>query len=211
MISFSDYLSDPCGTLSIPYWKAKRISVPQQMRIVHDRDFSPELLTVYRDEPYFRLHHDLRRSGVHDLPGFTVRKAEADDLEMIASVINRSYSDLRIDLAQLQNDMKTPVYAASLWILAHDTANGACVGCGIADFDRDAGELILEWIQVLPECRRRGVGRLIVSELLHRGKALGAAFATVSGKVHNPTRPELLYRACGFTGNDIWHVLTRKN
>ena len=211
MISLSDYLSDPCGKLSIPYWKAKRISVPPQMWIVHDRDFSTELLTAYRDEPYFRLYHDLHRINVLNLPSLTVKTAAAHDLETIASVINRSYSDLQIDLAQLKNNMKMPVYAESLWILVNDAETGMCVGCGIADCDRDAGELILEWIQVLPEYRRCGVGRRIVSELLYRGKAFGAAFATVSGKAHNPTKPELLYRACGFTGSDIWHVLTRKN
>ena len=37
-----------------------------------------------------------------------------------------------------------------------------------------------------------------------------AEFATVSGKVNNPTNPESLYRKCGFTGNDIWHILTLK-
>ncbi|MBQ4048332.1 MAG: GNAT family N-acetyltransferase [Clostridia bacterium] len=209
MIELSDYLSDPCGTLSIPYWKAKRIAIPPHMRIVHDRDFSPELLSAYRDEPYFRLYHDLYGVTAPKLPGFTVKTATVCDTETIVSVLNRSYSDLQIDLTQLQNYRKTPVYAEVLWILVNDTQTGECIGCGIADYDREAEELILEWIQVLPEYRRRGVGSLIVDELLHRGRALGAAFATVSGKAENPTKPELLYRACGFTGSDVWHVLTK--
>lgn len=209
MIEISDYLSDPCGTLSIPYWKTKCISVPPHMRIVHDRDFSPELLSAYRDEPYFRLYHDLHGVTAPKLPGFTVQTAAACDLETIVSVINRSYSDLQIDPAQLQNYRKTPVYAEALWILVNDAQTGECIGCGIADYDREAGELSLEWIQVLPEYRRCGVGALIVCELLHRGRTLGAAFATVSGKIENPTKPELLYRACGFTGGDVWHILTK--
>lgn len=209
MIELSDYLSDPCGTLSIPYWKAKGVSVPPHMRIVHARDFSPELLSAYRDEPYFRLYHDLHGVTAPKLPGFTVQTAAGDDLETIVSVINRSYSDLQIDPAQLQNYRKTPVYAEALWILVNDAQTDKCVGCGIADYDREVGELILEWIQVLPGYRRCGVGALIVCELLHRGRTLGAAFATVSGKIENPTKPELLYRACGFTGGDVWHILTK--
>lgn len=35
-------------------------------------------------------------------------------------------------------------------------------------------------------------------------------FVTVSGKVDNDTKPEFLYRKCGFTGEDIWHILTKK-
>ena len=41
MVSLQDYLADPCGTLSIPYWKAKRISVPPGMDIVHHSRFCP--------------------------------------------------------------------------------------------------------------------------------------------------------------------------
>lgn len=82
------------------------------------------------------------------------------------------------------------------------------VGCGIADFDREAKEGILEWIQVLPEYRGKKIGKMIVNELLFRMK--NADFATVSGKINNRTNPERLYRSCGFVGNDIWHVLTKK-
>ena len=103
-----------------------------------------------------------------------------------------------------------------MWILVKESATGACVGCGIADFDPEAEELILEWIQVLPQYRqvlpqyrRKNIGTVIVKELLWRGRAY-AKFATVSGKVENETKPEALYRKCGFTGNDVWHVLRKK-
>ena len=51
--------------------------------------------------------------------------------------------------------------------------------------------------------------QLLVNELLTRlqGKA---DFVTVSGKVDNVTKPEMLYRKCGFKGDDIWHILTKK-
>ena len=44
MISLENYLQNPCSSSSIPYWKAKTISVPDNMKIVYDGDFSTELL-----------------------------------------------------------------------------------------------------------------------------------------------------------------------
>ena len=81
------------------------------------------------------------------------------------------------------------------------------VALGIADFDAEIKEGSLEWIQVLPGKRRMGLGKMIVNELLSRLKGK-ADFATVSGQIDNATNPEMLYRKCGFTGNDIWYVIS---
>ena len=35
-------------------------------------------------------------------------------------------------------------------------------------------------------------------------------FVTVAGQCNNPSEPEKLYRKCGFTGDDVWHVMKRK-
>lgn len=79
------------------------------------------------------------------------------------------------------------VYDKNLWIIVYDKKTDSAVGCGIADFDNEAKEGVLEWIQVLPQYRGRKIGRLIVGELLCRmvGKAY---FATVSGKVSNASK-----------------------
>ena len=90
--------------------------------------------------------------------------------------------------------------------MVKEKATGNFIGCGMADYDSEAKELILEWIQVLPEYRGKKIGQLIVTELLFRMKDI-AVFATVSGKVDNETNPEALYRKCGFAGNDLWHIL----
>ncbi|MGN0628125.1 MAG: GNAT family N-acetyltransferase [Oscillospiraceae bacterium] len=94
-------------------------------------------------------------------------------------------------------------------MLIKDIEYGKTAACGIADFDREIGELVLEWIQVLPEYRRRGLGKMLVNELLCR-MGNRAKFATVSGRADSPSNPEALYRKCGFAGNDVWHVLHRK-
>ena len=49
------YLDNPCQAASIPYWKAVSMPIPDNMKIVHDREFHTELLNRYTDEPYFRL------------------------------------------------------------------------------------------------------------------------------------------------------------
>ena len=77
------------------------------------------------------------------------------------------------------------------------------------NYDNEAKEGILEWIQVIPAYRKREVGTAIVNQLLYR-LSLKANFATVSGKAKNKTQPERLYRKCGFVGNDIWHILRKK-
>lgn len=97
-------------------------------------------------------------------------------------------------------------YLPELWIPARDSA-GAAIGSGIALLDAVTGEGSLAWIQVLTRCCRRGVGRAVMLELLKRMKSR-ADFVTVSGRVDSPGA-ERLYRSCGFTGEDVWHILRR--
>lgn len=209
MITLEEYLLTPCASLSIPYWKAKGMTLPPQIRIVHDSEFSPELLAEYEDERYFRLSRSMADVSDARPGGIVLETAQRADLPLIADIINRSYTDLSVSLPQLEGYTATPVYDPQLWVLAKEEATGQCVGCGIADYDPEAGEMILEWIQVLPAYRGRGVGQAIVNELLQRAQGY-AHFATVSGKADNPTRPERLYRRCGFEGGDVWHILRRK-
>lgn len=209
MIPLKTYLQNPCRALSIPYWKAKNITIPDNMKIVHKDEFSEELLEEYENEVYFRLCHSMKELTKPELPGYDIVTALPKDIGTIVAVINNSYDDLQVSTGQMQGYTKTPVYCPELWTLIKESETGTCVGCGIADFDAESEELILEWIQVLPEYRGRHIGAAIVRELLWRGREF-AKFATVSGKVNNATKPELLYRNCGFTGEDIWHVLHKK-
>ncbi len=76
---------------------------------------------------------------------------------------------------------------------------------GLADLDSFMKEGILEWIQVLPEYRGKGIGKALVCELLTRMKGK-ARFATVSGDCNNINNPIKLYRKCGFVDNSIWYI-----
>lgn len=207
-MTLEHYLQAPCKMLSIPFWKAQTFSLPADMKIVHDGVFHKSDYPGFRDEQYFRLSHSMKYIGQAHFDGFEILSAASDAIPIVVDIVNKSYSDIQASTVQFENYTKTPVYRSDLWILVKDLASGTYAGCGIADFDDRAKELILEWIQVLPEYRRKGIGTLIVNALLNRGKAI-ADFATVSGKTDNAAKPESLYRRCGFTGNDIWHILTR--
>ena len=209
MITLTEYLNNPCGTLSIPYWKAKRITIPPDMKILHGRDFSSDILSDYTDEVYFRLYHNLKDIPEIVTDDFEITTATRKDIKAIVQIINDSYTDISVNKELIKSYTKTPVYNENLWIMVKEKATGKCVGCGLADYDTEVKELILEWIQVLPEYRGKKIGQLIVNELLFRMKDV-ADFATVSGKVDNKTNPETLYRKCGFVGNDVWHILHKK-
>lgn len=202
-----EYLENPCRKLSIPYWKNKNMQIPENMIIVHQNDFDDSSFTDYHDEKYFRLIHKLDNVKRNHIDGFSVRTAEASDIPIIVDIINKSYSDLSVTYEQILSYTKTEAYDKNLWIVVYENNKNDAVGCGIADLDNEAREGILEWIQVLPEYRGRGIGKMIVNELLRRMK--NADFATVSGKIDNKTNPEKLYRSCHFVGNDIWHILTK--
>lgn len=207
MLSLSSYLNDPCGTSSIPYWKQKEMVVPENMRIIHEKDFDNKIINDYNDEPYFRLYHNMKN----------ISSELSDDVEIFSGItdtdefvrlINNSYNDLTVTKEQLDSYRKTPVFCSDLWILLKEKNSGAVVAGGIADYDKECRELILEWIQVIPTFRGLGYGKTVVNSLLLKMKGI-AEFATVSGKVNNPANPEGLYRRCGFTGNDVWHILTK--
>ncbi len=209
MPSLTDYLRDPCGTLSIPYWKQMRLRMPENMQVLHQRDFDEALLETHTDEAYFRLLHTLERVNPAVPDWLCLRTASAADIPLMAEIINASYTNLSVTAEQLESYRHSDVFSEDLWLIAFDRPSSRPVGCGIAELDGHTGEGALEWIQVLPEFRRRHAGRAIVGQLLHglRGRA---DFVTVSGRVSDASCPEKLYRACGFTGSDVWHILKAK-
>ncbi len=206
MVTKEAYLADPCGALSIPFWKAKSIAIPENMKIVHHDNFNATEYKRYIDEPYFRLIHDLQCIAAPVLPqGYLLCNAT---ISSFASHINCCYKSIEVSEAELQRYTTRPVYEEALWLAVKDNRSGEIVATGIAELDREIGEGVLEWIQVSEDHRGHGLGQYIVSELLWRMKDT-ADFATVSGQCNNATNPEMVYRKCGFTGSDVWHILRR--
>lgn len=206
-MTLEQYLQNPCGASSLPYWKTAGTILPEDLLIVHDRSFCDECLADYADEPYFRLYHDLQALRPAVLPdGF--RLCDATPAEYAAH-IRQCYDGSSMTEAEIQSYFQHRVYSPELWIAVRESKSQNIVATGIAEFDRQVGEGILEWIQVSPSHRGLGLGTYVVTELLSR-MAGKARFATVSGQINNPSKPESLYRKCGFKGNDIWHILRKR-
>lgn len=208
MITKEQYLADPCRAASIPYWKAMSISIPEHMKILHDEDFRAQMLERYTDDPYFRLKHDLGDLKPVVIPeGFSLCAASPAEF---AYHIGQCYDGIGVSEGELWSYTARAAYSPDLWLAVKDEQTGEIAATGIGELDREMGEGVLEWIQVSEGYRGRGLGRYIVSELLWRMKGT-ANFATVSGQCHAPTNPEALYRKCGFTGNDVWHILRERS
>lgn len=206
MLTKEQYLADPCRAASIPYWKANSITVPDGVKILHREEYDEAMYQQYIDEPYFRLIHDLKSLADPKLPqGYSLTTAT---LSEYAAHIGSCYDGIGITEDELQSYTLRPVYDAALWLAVKDDRTGTIVGTGIAELDREIGEGVLEWIQVSNGHRGKGLGTFIVFELLLRMKDK-ISFATVSGQCNNTSNPEMLYRRCGFTGNDVWHILRK--
>lgn len=202
-----EYKADPCKVLSLPYWKAKSMSTPCGMRIVHDSEFDSGLLEDFSDRMFFRLRHSLENIPEFDIPEVNFEVVTDKHFNDLADMINLSYTHLGIGVSE--NDVaaltKTEAYCPELWIGAF--FSGCPVGSVICDFDSVIGEGVIEWLQVIPGYRGRGIASALVCRALKTMRNF-ADFATVSGECDNITRPERIYRKCGFEGNDIWHVLS---
>ena len=200
-MTIKDYLADPCGASSLPYWKTESV-VPNNVKIVKGE---PPCPFSEKDEPYFKLMHELKTIKEPQLPdGYMITQPSIDHF---AKHINSCYVKESVTAEELSSYQTHFVYRRELWVAVADASSGRIVASGIAELDSRIGEGILEWIQVSPECRRKGLGAFIVNELLQRMKG-SANFVTVSGRVNNESNPFALYRACGFVNPVIWHVIT---
>lgn len=207
MLSLNDYLQDPCRASSLPWWKTLSTAIPDGVLILHDAEFEPSLPGRFEDEPYFRLLHTLEHLEKPALPdGYALRPAT---LQELAAHIDFCYGGIGFTADTLRAYIGRKVYDPTLWLTVVDLRTGMIAASGIGEVDCEVREGALEWIQVSPDHQRRGLGRFIVLELLSRMRGK-ASFATVSGKCRNASRPDALYRSCGFQGNDIWHVLHRR-
>ena len=207
MLTKEQYLADPCKAASIPYCKAKSITIPDGMKILHHDEYDNAESKHFVDEPYFRLIHNLKSLAEPVLPqGYSLCAAT---LSEYAAHINSCYEGIGITEEELRRHTLRPVYDAALWLAIKDDQTGTIVATGIAELDRKIGEGVLEWIQVSQGHRGKGLGRYVVSELLWRLRSK-ASFTTVSGQCNNATNPEMLYRKCGFAGNDVWHILRNR-
>ncbi|MDE7106413.1 MAG: GNAT family N-acetyltransferase, partial [Anaeroplasmataceae bacterium] len=140
------------------------------------------------------------------LNGIETLSIKEDLLHLLNACFKKE--NIELSLEDLYSMQSHPTYHERLWVGIR--VEGNLIGCGIAEYDQECREGILEWICVLPQAQRKGYGSRIISCLLHRLKELGALFVTVSGRVDNISNPEKFYRSCGFKGSDIWYICNKK-
>ncbi len=209
MISIEKYKENPCGISSIPYWKTINMIIPNNIKIIHNKNYDESLLKEYTDKQFFRLIHRLKDILDFSNNDFTYKILSKKNINELVEMINASYThiDLFVNSKYINGLTKTKVYFPELWIGAFD--NNKLVVSIICDLDTEIGEGIIEWLQVLPEYRGKEIAPTLVCKALNIMKP-NADFATVSGEYNNITNPESVYRKCGFVGNDIWHILTKR-
>ena len=170
------------------YWDRNRngASIPAErlahldLALIH-QDFLDPLATARfaSRTPYFRLIHTGLVQGRPQLPpGFALVQVDAErEAEAVARLIGECYGDPNFSAETVQSWTQQAVFDPTLWVWVMDTRQDKPAGLGIAELDRTVGEGSLEWIQVLPTYRRRGLGQSLVLELLFR-LAGRAAFTT---------------------------------
>lgn len=200
------YLANPCKASSLPFWKTNLVNIPENMRIVLEEDLQSIIAQEYTEEQYFKLLH--RMTDIEKPVLDSGYELACCDTAVYAEHIAVCYDDIGISGEELASYQMHTVYDRELWIAVKECGQNTVVASGIAEVDTDIKEGILEWIQVSPDYRGRGLGKFVVRELLWRMKDK-ADFVTVSGKVDNLTNPRDLYKACGFYGEEIWHVMKK--
>lgn len=201
-MDINEYLQDPCGKLSIPYRKSETTAIPDDIRIIHARDWNGQ----YSDHKrFFRVRHDLKDLPPIDFDHDTI-SIDCQTKEL-CDMINASYRHEGISVTEkdVLQWKEHPTFREDLCVYIN-ADGGIMAASGIAEYDKSCREGVIEWVQVLPEYRNRGLGKRIVTVLLYRLKSIGADFVTVSGDLDNAADPLRLYRACGFYGDDVWYI-----
>lgn len=178
--------------------------------LLHDR----HLVNIPKDMfnikvPYFRLMFNDKVKKIEVPKEFEIVNVNIEtELEEVSKFICNCYENIKPDVNEVKKWTRHKVFNKDLWVWIIDKTNNRPAGLGIAELDNKISEGSLEWIQISSDYRGKGLGKVIVQELLNR-LIDKVDFITVSGEVDNNSNPEKLYRNCGFKGNDIWWVLRK--
>ncbi len=125
-----------------------------------------------------------------------------------ARLLNEAYPSLR-DLTspeRLRHMAAQPYHRADCWFFLRQTRTRKIVGIALGGLCDDIGEGFIDWVEVQPRYRGRGLGRLLILELIRR-LSQTASLITASGSLDAPFVIGNLYERCGFTQSRQWTVL----
>ncbi len=196
------------GTTLFLYWDKYSNDIcdisEYQLALLHHSQITEQFKS---SEKYFRLKYENKTPLLYKTD-YKIKNVDVSrETKQAAELINRCYEDINLSEKDIMSWTHHPVYDKKLWIWIADKTTEEYLGLGIAEYDKEIKEGSLEWIQVLPEYRGKGVGKAIVNELLRRMQK--ADFITVSGRTED-IFAEKLYRSCGFEGDDIWYIVKKQ-
>lgn len=187
-----------------------RFGVPQFLPVMETgrRSWS-EMLGLPVLDRYFRARLADKPTRRPELPaGFEISDCDPEgDLEQAMELMNAAYPSLRrfMTLPRLREMTHADHYFAPGWFFLVQRPSGKRVGLAISGHDTDMDEGFIDWVQLLPRFRRRGLGTLLVRESIHRLRQ--ARLITVSGTLDAPFAAGDLYRKCGFEQERQWTIL----
>ncbi len=185
-----------------------------QLALIH-QDFLDSPIVAgftHTRQPFFRLLHDHARISAPSLPdGFRFEAVQIPlERDRVLAMIAHADGDGKPATETVESWMQPPVYEADFWLWVKDTNIGMPVALVSGVLDRDIGEAVLTWVQVIPAYQGKGLAAALVSEMLQRS-AQKAQFTTVSSVFDFRERenPGAFFRQFGFAGEDVWWLLSR--
>lgn len=163
---------------------------------------------------FFRARHSGPLPGRPLVPaGLRLRPFDPVlDLATAVELMNRAYPSLPnfMTVDRLAAMTRAPSYSADAWFFLEERGRREPVGLVMTGLSPEHGEGFIDWIQTAPRHGRRGLGRLLAQEALHRLRR--ADLITVSGSLEAPFVTGDLYRQCGFGEPCLWTILgSRRN
>lgn len=160
---------------------------------------------------YFRAYMPTPRPP-EDLvitPGFEFVEFDPDrDVAAAVALMNAAYPSLRhlATAGKLQAMMAAKHFFPQGWFFLRHSATGERVGLTICGHCSQMREGFIEWTEILPRFRHRGLGALLVKEAINR-LAERSDFLTASGSLDAPFAMGDLYMSCGFEHLRQWSIL----
>lgn len=194
-----EYITDPARACFLSYHKNENTELPSDMRVVRGDDYKPELYKGFDDTVYTKL---ILRDKQVDKPvypeGF--------------KLVTPTKEQLTAHIAQCFPDGETPD-SIDLWrymeyfmVALVDVTTGRIVASAAADVDFGVKEGSIDWVEVSPRYRRKGLGTYLVTELIYRFRRF-SDFISVSTKDFAALA---LFQKCGFSEDCAWHILKAK-
>lgn len=142
-------------------------------------------------------------------PGFEIVTFDpARDIPTAAGLMNAAYPSLQrlTTPEKLQALIAAEHFCPEGWFFLRHKPSGQRVGLTICGYCPHTREGFIDWTEILPRFRHRGLGALLVKEAINR-LAERSDFLTASGSLDAPFVMGDLYMACGFEQMRQWSIL----